>query len=120
MKRLSAGLSFLMLLGLAVAAHARVPVGTLAGLVLDASGKPVSGATVTIQTSFGQEPNATHTDSNGRFRFARYRTGQYDLRAYAKGEFSTWRKRVTIRAGKTTEVTLQMPPPADQSVTVTR
>ncbi len=118
MKRMAAGFYILMLLGLAVAVHARVAVGTLVGTVLDARGNPVSSATVTMQTSFGQEPNATHTDSQGRFRFARFRTGQYDLRAYAKGEFSDWVKRVTIRAGKATEVTLHMPPAADQSFTV--
>lgn len=118
MKRSMLVLLLLAALGTAAAAYARVATGTLAGTVLDAQGKPVAGATVTIQTSYGDHPNATHTDANGRFEFARFRTGQYDLRAYAHGEFSDWVKRVTIRAGKTTEISLRMPRDPDIVVTV--
>jgi len=96
------------------------PIGTMAGTVLDAHGRPVAGATVTMQTSDGTRPYATHTDAEGRFEFARYRTGQYDLRAYAKGMFSDWTKRISIRSGKTTEVTLRLPPVADESVVVSK
>jgi hypothetical protein len=98
---------------------ARVRVGTLAGVVVDAHGKPVPHATITIQTSFGDHPNATHADAQGRFRFARFRAGQYDLRAYSNGSFSPWVKRITIRWNRTTEVTLRMPPAADVVVSVT-
>ncbi len=108
------------LFGIAAAAPAHVRVGTLAGVVLDAKGKPVEHATVTIQTSFGDQPNATHTDADGRFRFARYLTGQYDLQAYANDSFSPWLKRITIRSNRTTNVTLRMPPKADMVVNVTR
>jgi uncharacterized GH25 family protein len=96
-------------LGAAAASYAKVAVGTLAGTVLDAQGKPVANATVTIQTSDGNHPNATHTDANGHFEFARFRTGQYDMRAYANGVFSEWTKRVLIRSNRTTKVTLRLP-----------
>jgi 5-hydroxyisourate hydrolase-like protein (transthyretin family) len=108
----------LALLGAAPCLPARVHNGTLAGVVLDAHGKPVPHATVTIQTSYGDQPNATHTDADGRFQFARFHTGQYDLQAYANGSFSPWLKRITIRTNRTTEVTLHMPPAADVVVTV--
>jgi hypothetical protein len=108
------------LLTLAIAASARVHVGTLSGVVLDANGRPVPHATVTMQSSFGDRPNATHTDAEGRFEFARYLTGQYDLQAYANGSFSPWLKRITIRSNRTTNVTLHMPPKADVVVNVTR
>jgi len=71
-----------------------------------------------MQSSDGTRPYATHTDANGHFQFVRYETGQYDLRAYSNGMFSDWTKRISIRSGKTTEVTLRLPPPADVSVTV--
>lgn len=106
-------------LGLSTALEAEVPHGTMAGTVVDAHGKPVAGATVTMQTSDGAKPYATHTDASGHFEFVRYRPGQYDLRAYWNGMFSDWTKRVSIHAKKTTEVTLRMPPAADESVTVT-
>jgi len=94
---------------LAGAASAKEPIGTLAGVVLDAGGKPVAGATVTVQTSDGLHPHATHTDASGHFAFARYSTGQYDLRAYANGVFSDWTKRIYVSANKAKEVTLRLP-----------
>jgi hypothetical protein len=97
-------------LAAAVAVDAKVPVGTLAGTVLDSHGATVANASVTIQTSDGLHPNATHTDKDGRFAFARYKTGQYDLRASAAGATSDWMKRIMIRSNKTVEVTLHLGP----------
>jgi Carboxypeptidase regulatory-like domain len=107
-------------LGFAAGVSARGPIGNLSGTVLDSKGQPVAQATVTMQSSDGKKPYATHTDAGGHFQFTRYDTGQYDLRAYSRGMFSDWTKRITIRSQKTTEVTLRMPPPADDSVTVTK
>jgi 5-hydroxyisourate hydrolase-like protein (transthyretin family) len=123
MKRLQRSVCFLLLtaaLGLAATARANGPIGELQGTVLDSKGKPVADATVTLQTSDGNHPHATHTDAGGRFEFTRFETGQYDLRAYSHGMFSEWTKRVSIHSKKTTEVTIHMPPPADESVTVTQ
>jgi len=94
-----------------------IPTGTLAGTVLDSTGKPVAGATVTIQASDGTQPNATHTDASGHFAFARFETGQYDLQAYSKGLYSDWSKRVMIHSRKTTTITLKLAPPATITVT---
>ena len=94
-------------------------LGTVQGTVLDAHGKPVAQASVTIQTSDGLKPHATHTDSSGHYEFARYDAGQYDLRAYSKGQFSDWSKHIVIRPKKITEVTLRMPAESAEKVTVT-
>jgi uncharacterized GH25 family protein len=109
---------FAAILGLALAGNAGVRIGNIAGFVVTAHGKPVADATVTMQTSYGQSPSATHTDAKGHFEFARYETGQYDLQAYWHGSFSDWKKRVVIRSGKTTDITLRLPPAADITVTV--
>lgn len=93
----------------ATVAGARVPIGTLAGTVLDARGRAVTHAAVTIQTSDGMKPFATHTDQEGHFHISRLLTGQYDLRASSGGRISEWTKRVMVRANKTTEVTLRLP-----------
>jgi hypothetical protein len=98
----------LVIVGSSQITAARVATGTLAGLVLDAHGSPVSHASVTLQTSDGEHPHATYTDSGGHFEFSRFERGQYDLRAYSKGAFSDWMKRVAIHAGKTTQVTLRL------------
>ena len=108
-------LAFLGLAQFSVPTHAQFNggVGTIEGTVLDPHGKPVTNASVTIQTSYGTHPHATHTDVNGHFEFARWTAGQYDLRAYANGVFSEWAKREVIKAKKTTEVTLRLVPSQD-------
>ena len=85
-------------------------LGAVEGTVLDAQGKAVTNASVTIQTSDGLHPHATHTDASGHFEFTRWDAGQYDLRAYSNGVFSEWAKRTVIRPKKTTELTLRLPP----------
>jgi len=123
MKRMQRFVCFLLLtaaLGTAATVRANGPIGELQGTVLDSKGKPVPDATVTLQTSDGNHPHATHTDADGHFKFTRFETGQYDLRAYSNGMFSEWTKRIAIRSKKTAEVTLRMPPPADVSVTVSQ
>jgi uncharacterized GH25 family protein len=108
-------LAFLGLAQFSVPIHAQFNggVGTIEGTVLDQQGKPVTNASVTIQTSYGTHPHATHTDANGHFEFARWTAGQYDLRAYANGVFSGWAKREVIKAKKTTEITLRLAPGQD-------
>ena len=88
--------------------QAKAPTGSLEGTVLDVHGKPLSGALVTIQTSYGAHPHATHTDANGHFEFSHFAAGQYDLRAYYSGAYSDWSKRVPIRATKNATITLQV------------
>jgi len=105
-------------LGSAATAGAKGPIGNLEGTVLDSKGKPVADATVTLQSSDGKRPFATHTDSTGHFTFTRHETGLYDLRAYSNGMFSDWVKHVWVKSKKTAVVTLRLPPPADESVTV--
>jgi hypothetical protein len=92
---------------------AKTTVGTLEGTVMDAHGKAIAGATVTIQTSDGQHPHATHTDAAGQFSFSRFAVGQYDLRAYSHGSYSNWAKRVLIRSHKSTQINLRISIPKD-------
>jgi hypothetical protein len=105
------GIFAIATLALSAAAQQRmaVPVGTLEGTVVDAQDKPVAHASVTIQTSDGLHPHATRTDENGHFQFARWETGQYDLRAYSNGVFSDWEKRIMIKSKKPTKITLRLP-----------
>ena len=64
--------------------------GTLQGYVRDSTGRPVANATVFLQSATETETLATqiqitHTDSEGRYRFAALREGAYTLRAEMKG-----------------------------------
>jgi hypothetical protein len=98
----------LLIMAAAGTSSARVATGNLEGTVLDAAGRAISGATVTIQTSDGTHPHATRTDVSGHFEFARFAVGQYDLRAYMDGSYSEWARRIAIRSKQPTSVTLQI------------
>src|SRR5215469_18554113 len=69
-------------------------MGTLAGTVLNSQGRPVPGASVTMQTASGGSPHATVTNSQGRFFFPELTHGYYDVRAAHKGLVSIWKHNV--------------------------
>ena len=98
-----------LLLAPAFPLDAALALGTLAGHVVDKNGVPVADATVFVETSDGEHPHATRTDKNGGFEFERYSAGQYDLRASYDSVFTDWMKRVLVRAGKKTDITLRLP-----------
>ena len=81
---------------------------TFMGTVLDATGRPVKGASVMCQTSSGMKPRAVHTDSKGRFFITGLKRENYDLRAYANGSYSDWDKNIPMGSTQTKEVTLQL------------
>lgn len=110
MKLLISALAVFLVAGLSSGLNAKTAVGTLEGIVVDMRGNAVAGATVTIQTSDGQHPHATHTNATGQFSFSGFATGQYDLRAYFRGSYSDWAKRISIRAHKPTQITLRISP----------
>jgi len=90
-------------------------MGTLAGTVLNAKGRPVVGASVTMENSTGENPHATTTNAQGRFFFPQLPHGYYDVRAAHKGAASDWKHNVEVRTGKQTEVTLRFPAPPRNS-----
>jgi Carboxypeptidase regulatory-like domain len=108
-KRIVLTIAAVLLLAPAFPLDAALALGTLAGRVVDKNGVAVADATVFVETSDGEHPHATHTDKDGHFQFERYSAGQYDLRASYDSVFTDWMKRVLVRAGKTTEVTLHLP-----------
>jgi hypothetical protein len=112
MKSLRPILIVVAVLAFSLGLHARTSVGTLEGIVIDAHGDGIAGATVTMQTSDGQHPHATRTDAGGRFAFAHFATGQYDLRGYSRGVYSEWAKRIPIHSQKATQITLRIVTPA--------
>jgi len=71
-----------------VRAQSPEPAGgaTVQGYVRDPSGRPVATATVFLRRATGKEtlstqPQITHTDSEGEYRFSALREGAYTLRA---------------------------------------
>jgi carboxypeptidase family protein len=81
---------------------------TLSGVVLGPDDKPVAHASVSYQSSGGNGAHVVHTDSHGRFAISKLRADNYDVRASGKGVFSEWEKNITLRAGQTRDLTLQL------------
>jgi carboxypeptidase family protein len=81
---------------------------TLTGVVLGPDDKPVPHASVSYQSSGGNAPHATFTNSKGRFTITKLRADNYDMRASSKGIFSEWEKNVALGRGQTKDVTLQL------------
>src|SRR5437762_5585248 len=80
----------------------------LTGVVLGPDDKPVPHAAVTYQSSGGNAPHAVHADAHGRFTISQLRADNYDMRASGKGVFSEWEKNITVRKGRTKNVTLRL------------
>jgi uncharacterized membrane protein len=81
---------------------------TLSGVVLGPDDKPVAHASVSYQSSGGNGAHVVHTDSHGRFSITKLKADNYDVRASGKGVFSEWEKNITLRAGQTKDLTLQL------------
>ncbi len=82
--------------------------GVISGVVVGMDDKPVPHASVNYQSSAGDSPHATRTDSTGHFRITKLRRDNYDLRATAKGVFSEWKKNVAVGNWRETNVTLRL------------
>jgi hypothetical protein len=85
-------------------------VGTVGGQVVDAKGKPVADARVTLQASEGGHLQTSQTNASGRFWFASLPEGQYSVRASDSGRISEWRQNVWVATGRETDVTLHLKP----------
>jgi tetratricopeptide (TPR) repeat protein len=100
-----------VLLGLfTISAGAQQTTGssTLRGEVHDVQGKPVSGATLHLQTESGSELQTVRTDENGRFSFSALDQGVYALRAQMSGYGEATLSSIFIAAqeAKTIDLTL--------------
>lgn len=84
--------------------------GTVAGVVIERSGKPAGGAEVMIERSDGSRPVATRTNSSGRFQFKYVLAGLYDIRASRGATATVWKHNVMVRHGRETEIQLRLEP----------
>src|SRR5688572_10189983 len=80
-------------------------VAPLTGTVVDASGAPVPGATVTVSAG-GKDQSAT-TNDNGRFDFPELPDGEVQVRAIAPGFAEAI---VSVAAGAQARVVLRPAP----------
>lgn len=92
----------ILLLSLAVAAHAQLPVGSIAGSVGDASGAVVPGANVTATNRETGLVRSTVTSSTGRYVLPALPVGGYDVKAEAPAFAGQNRQNVVVTIGQET------------------
>jgi len=94
--------------GLVIAIPAQAQDGTVRGRVVSAeTSDPLPDANVVVRTDALEE--GTSTDADGRFALSGLPAGSWTLRVTAVG-YESRERRVTVQAGETTVVSLQMMP----------
>jgi Ca-activated chloride channel family protein len=83
---------------------AQVDLGALRGTVVDSTGLPIPGATVTIT---GPEKRSTVTDGRGEFSFVKLRSGDYEIETSLTG-FMTARTKASVAPGRIERVTVTL------------
>lgn len=81
--------------------------GTLAGIVTDASGAVVSGATVTLTDNATKTSRTATTNGQGRYIFVDVTPGTYELN-FAKQGFSTSKTQTTVSVGQATNINMAL------------
>jgi len=82
-------------------AAAQIPTGTLAGLVRDPSGAPVSGARLTAVNRATRLARTETTSERGDFSFSALMPGEYELSVHAD-RFPRTDRMASVEAGATT------------------
>lgn len=104
------------LLLLSTAAFAQTHTGNIYGTVLDNSGQPLPGVTVTANAGGMQQTFVTESD--GAYRFLRLAPGRYRVSATLEGLGSVNRD-VDVSIGTNADVELRLSPSVSETVTVT-
>ncbi|MEO5641107.1 MAG: carboxypeptidase regulatory-like domain-containing protein, partial [Sphingomicrobium sp.] len=94
---LGAGIAASMIVA-APASAQDVTAGRLSGTVVDAAGKPVSGATINIVSQSGLQRGAT-TSSTGAFTITGLPVGTYDVRIGVPGQPTVLNQAVDVQLG---------------------
>jgi hypothetical protein len=94
--------------GLAPGVYAQNPTGNLEGIVSDAQGGALQGATVQItQPETGFDRSVT-TDENGSYRASQLTPGNYNIAVTAQGFKKAVADSVTVQVGQTTPLDVQL------------
>ncbi len=83
-----------------VAAQQDLPKGSIEGTVIDATGAPVSGATVYLNSRAAEVPLTLTTDKDGKYATGALNAGVYTIQMERRN-YQSSRFYVTVRDGKT-------------------
>jgi Carboxypeptidase regulatory-like domain/TonB dependent receptor len=106
-----AALSSVVVLFLSAAPlHAQVDTGTILGTVTDASGAPISGASVTLTNEGTSAALTTTTGSDGGYKFTPLRIGVYSIKATYQGFQTVTQKTITVNVGSDVVIDVALKP----------
>src|SRR5262249_17741588 len=100
--RLIALVAALSVCGLYSVARAQLPVGSISGVVRDASGAVIPAATVTATNRQTGMVRTGEASSNGRFTIPALPVGDYDVKAEAPAFTAQLKQGLTVAIGQET------------------
>jgi Carboxypeptidase regulatory-like domain len=91
-----------------VPAHAQTPSGEISGTVVDSSGLPVPGATITLTNQATNVVRVVQTNEVGLYVISAIPPGTYDLKAELTGFRTVERKGVVVQVGSANRLAFTM------------
>jgi len=107
---LTAALILLFMWALPVQEAKAAEVGTIEGVIMDADGVPLPGATVSIESDNLQGTRMVVTNAEGKYRFVRIPPGRYTIKAEMDGYQTVLQTEIRVSLGTETVVEIEMPP----------
>jgi hypothetical protein len=90
--------------------HAQVDTGGILGTVTDASGAPISGASVTLTNEGTSASLTTTTGGDGGYKFTPLRIGSYSVKATYQGFQTVTQKSVVVNVGADVVIDIALKP----------
>jgi iron complex outermembrane receptor protein len=92
----------------AVALHSQSSGSTLEGAIVDAQGKGIVNAIVTVKSAAAGSSKTARTDASGHFAIDGLPAATYTVEASAKGFSASTKSKVVLASGQTEQVTLAL------------
>src|SRR5207247_7157528 len=90
--------------------HAQVDTGTVLGTVTDASGAPISGASVTLTNEGTTAALTTTTSGDGGYKFTPVKIGTYNIKATYQGFQTVTQKAIQVNVGADVVIDVALKP----------
>src|SRR4026208_1014755 len=95
----SSGILLLLVLALAAPVRGQTPSGEISGTVIDASGLPVPGVTITLSNVATNVVRTVQTNEAGLYVITAIPPGTYDMKAELSGFGTVERKNILVQVG---------------------
>src|SRR6059058_5336557 len=105
----SAGIPLLLfLLAIVAPVHAQTPSGEISGTVVDSSGLPVPGVTVTLTNQATNVARVVQTNEVGLYVISAIPPGTYDLKGELSGFRTVERTNIVVQVGSANRLSFSM------------